>query len=192
MISWNSADDKEYQHQKFQVSCLYISFNMTRVYQPETNWSSLKHDNPKSLGKITEVLVLLPTHYSQMWCPRKSRLWQEFVGKGLGYPKATGHRIMKCYVMANPYDQSAYLCMSRPHMNLFFGEVALLRWHSGPQINTNILRYVKIGSTLVVIHFFNWNNETEESSERIPATVIKSTSLNDNSFLMGILFLIKV
>lgn len=63
----------------------------------------------------------------------------------------------------NDNIQLPYLCVSRPHMNLFFGKVTFFRWHRRPQVNANILRYVKVGPALIVIHFFNYNKRSKES-----------------------------
>lgn len=81
------------------------------------------------------------------------------------------------YIITSKNNQFAYLGMSGPYMNLFFGKITLLRWHSWPKINTNILRYVEIGPALIVIHFFNWNKKAKESNEQIQATAMKSVSL---------------
>lgn len=58
-------------------------------------------------------------------------------------------------------NMTSYLCMSRPHMDLFLWKIALLRRHCRTEINSNILRNMKIRSPLIVIHFLNWKVNTE-------------------------------
>lgn len=56
-----------------------------------------------------------------------------------------------------------YLCMPGPHVDLFFRKVTFLRGHSWTQVNANILRDVKVGSPLVVVHLFDWERNQARS-----------------------------
>lgn len=69
------------------------------------------------------------------------------------------HNIGKGFLQCTLRNTISYLCMSRPHMDLSLWKIALLRWHRGTEINSDILRDMKIRSPLVVIHFLNWKGK---------------------------------
>jgi len=70
-------------------------------------------------------------------------------------------------------------------MDLFLWKIALLRWHCRTEINSNVLRDMKIRSPLIVIHFLNWKGKHRilRIQEPIFQEVINFEGLNSHTQL---------
>ena len=63
-------------------------------------------------------------------------------------------------------ETAANLGVSGPDMDLFLGQVALVRYVRGTQVDAHILWDVEVRATLVVVHVLDWRRSCRTQKEK--------------------------